>query len=136
MMRSKVSDDWVHFLPLVVNALNNKPIKALGYRSPSEINSEWDDFKVRQSQKDEKIKVYHEPEWKAQNKNQENYLKNQNKHLQPGAFVYVDKKIGVFNKSFFAQVSLILVLKDANKMFPLISKISYSPGKLSLMLEQ
>ena len=123
MMRSKVSSDWVHFLPLVVDALNNKPIKALGYRSPSEINSEWDDFKVRQSQKDEKVKVYHEPNWKTQNKNQENYLKNKRKHLQPGAFVYVDKKVGIFNKSFFAQVSFILVLENANGKVPTNSQI-------------
>ena len=123
MMRSKVSDDWVHFLPLVVNALNKKPIKALGYRSPSEINSEWDDFKVRESQKAEKVKVYQEPDWKTQNKNQENYLKDKRKHLQPGTFVYVDKKVGIFNKSFFAQVSSILVLEKANEKVPTFSDV-------------
>ena len=118
MMRSKVSDDWVYFLPLVVNALNKKPIKALGYLSPSEINSEWDDNKVRAAQRAEKIKPYHEPDWKTQNENQENYLKNQRQHLQPGAFVFVDKKVGVFNKSFFAQVSSFLLLENEKRKVP------------------
>ena len=103
-MRSEISDDWPTFLPYVVDALNHKPIKALGGRSPSEINSEWDDVKVREAQMKNKVKVYHEPKWEIQNKNQKNYLESKN-ILQPGSFVYVDKKTEIFNKSFFAQVS-------------------------------
>jgi len=105
MMRSEISDDWPKFLPYVVDALNHKPIKALGFKSPSEINSEWDDVKIRESQKEKKIQVYHEPDWKTQNKNQEKYLSSSKNKFQPGTFVYIDKKTEVFNKSFFAQVS-------------------------------
>ena len=102
-MRSEISDDWPSFLPLVVDALNHKPIKALGNVSPSEINSEWDDEKIQKAQEEKQIKVYHEPDWQTQNKNQDDYLKSKNP-LQPSSFVYVDKKTEIFNKSFFAQV--------------------------------
>lgn len=103
-MRSEVSDNWPKFLPLVVDSLNHKPIKALGNMSPSEINSEWDDFKVRQSIKDAHVKSNQQDDWKTQNENQEKYL-NSNKSLQPGKYVYLDKKTELFDKSFFAQVS-------------------------------
>lgn len=85
MLRAKVTDNWVKYLPSVVDALNHKPIKALGYRSPSEINSSWDDVKVRKSQKDKKIQLYREPNWRTQNKDQEKYLSSKNP-LQPGKF--------------------------------------------------
>lgn len=110
MMRSEISTDWPSFLPLVVNALNHKPVKALGNLSPSEINSEWDDVKVREAQVENNINVYHEPKWEIQNQNQKNYLESK-KILQPGSYVYVDKKTEIFNKSFFAQVSNIFFRK-------------------------
>ena len=106
LMRSEISDDWPTFLPFVVDALNHKPIKALGGMSPSEINREWDDVKVREAQKKNLVKVYHEPKWEIQNENQKKYLDSK-KPLQPGSYVYVDKKTEIFNKSFFAQVSII-----------------------------
>ena len=96
-MRSEISDDWPTFLPYVVEALNHKPVKALGNLSPSQISSEWDDVKVREAQSKNKIKVYEEPNWQTQNENQKKYLESK-KVLQPGSYVYVDKKTEVFNK--------------------------------------
>ena len=115
-MRSEISDDWPKLLPFIVNALNHKPIKALGNKSPSEINSEWDDVKIREAQKKNKIKVYHEPNWETQNQNQKTYLQSK-KILQPGSYVYVDKKTEVFNKSFFAQVRLFFLLLKNNFLY-------------------
>lgn len=85
ILRAKVTDNWVKYLPSVVGALNHKPIKALGYRSPAEINSSWDDVKVRKSQKEENLEVYHEPNWQDQNKNQSKYLASKTP-LKPGKF--------------------------------------------------
>ena len=104
IMRSEVSTDWPKFLPSVVEALNEMPQKKLGNFSPSEINNELDDAKVHDAQKRKHIKVYEEPDWKQQDQNQEDYLKSKNQ-LQIGRHVYLDKKIEVFDKSFFSHVS-------------------------------
>ncbi len=104
-MRSEISDNWPALLPYIIKALNQKRIKVLGNIMPSEINSEWDDVKLREAQKNNKVKVYHEPNWETQNQNQKTYLESK-KILQPGSYVYVDKKTEVFNKSFFVQVKI------------------------------
>ena len=103
MMRSEVSTDWPKFLPLVVDALNKKPIEILGNVAPIEINSELDDVKIRDSQQENNVIVYAEPSWKEQNSAQANYSTSNNS-FQIGQHVYLDKKIEVFDKSFFAQV--------------------------------
>ena len=105
IMRSEISTDWPTFMPSVVEALNEKPQKKLGNFSPSEINNELDDAKVHEAQKRKHIEVYEEPDWKQQDKNQDNYLKS-NSPLQIGQYVYLDKKIEVFDKSFFSHVSI------------------------------
>jgi len=104
IMMSKISTDWPTFLPSVVDALNQKPLKALGNSSPSEINNELDDAKVRNAQKRNHVQAYEETDWKEQEKSQEDYMKSNNP-LQIGQHVYLDKKVEVFDKSFFAQVS-------------------------------
>ena len=110
MMRSEVSTDWPQFLPLVVDSLNKKHIKQLGNISPSEINSDLDDVKIRDAQKLNNVSVYQEPSWKQQNMNQENFSSSGNA-FQVGQHVYMDKKTEVFDKSFFAQVILLPIFK-------------------------
>ena len=44
----------------------------------SKINNELDNAKVHDAQKRKHIKVYEEPDWKQQDKNQEEYLKSKN----------------------------------------------------------
>ena len=105
MMRSESSTDWPKFLPLVVNALNKKPSEILGNVAPSEINSELDDVKIRDSQQENNVSVYKEPKWQEQNLAQSIYPLSQNP-FQIGQHVYLDKKIEVFSKSFFVQVYL------------------------------
>lgn len=104
MMRSEVSTDWPKFLPLVVDALNKKPIKFLGNVSPIEINSELDDVKIRDAQRENDVTVYKEPTWQQQNLSQENYPTSGNS-FKIGQHVYLDRKTEVFDKSFFAQVN-------------------------------
>jgi len=104
IMMSKISTDWPTFLPSVVDALNQKPLKTLGGFSPSEINSELDDAKVHNAQKRNHVQPFEETDWREQAKSQQDYTKSNNP-LQVGQHVYVDKKVEVFDKSFFAQVS-------------------------------
>jgi hypothetical protein len=73
MMQSEVSTDWPKFLPLVADALNKKPIKFLGNVSPIQINSELDNVKIRDAQRENDVFVYKEPTWQQQNSLQENY---------------------------------------------------------------
>jgi hypothetical protein len=120
MMRSEVSTDWPRFLPLVVDALNQKHIKLLGNISPSEINSELDDVKVRDAQQQNNVTFYQEPSWKQQNKSQKNFPRS-GSSFQVGQHVYLDKKTEVFDKSFFAQViSKNSFFKEDLFVFPLI----------------
>ena len=120
MMRSEVSTDWPRFLPLVVDALNQKHIKLLGNISPSEINSELDDVKVRDAQQQNNVTFYQEPSWKQQNESQENFPRS-GSSFQVGQHVYLDKKTEVFDKSFFAQViSKNSFFKEDLFVFPLI----------------
>ena len=111
-MRSETSTDWPRFLPLVVNALNKKPLEILGNVAPIEINSELDDIKIRDSQQKNNVSVYKEPKWQEQNLAQSIYPLSQNP-FQIGQHVYLDKKIEVFSKSFFVQVFLIVLLSKA-----------------------
>ena len=103
MMRSEVSSDWPKFLPLVVEALNEKPLQLLGNIAPVQINSELDDVKVRNAQQENNVVTYKEPDWKEQNSSQENYASSGNP-FQIGQHVYLDAKTEIFDKSFFAQV--------------------------------
>ena len=103
MMRSEVSSDWPKFLPLVVEALNEKPLQLLGNIAPVQINSELDDVKVRDAQQENNVVTYKEPDWKEQNSSQENYASSGNP-FQIGQHVYLDAKTEIFDTSFFARV--------------------------------
>ena len=103
MMRAEISDNWLNYLPYAVNALNQRHLRALGFMSPSDIKSELDDALVRKAQEENNVAVYHQPNYKEQNQNQEDY-KNSTNPFQVGQHVYLDNKEQVFNKSFFSQV--------------------------------
>ena len=42
ILRSKLSKDWPHYLPIVTNSLNNTPLKKIGFLKPCDIQSEAD----------------------------------------------------------------------------------------------
>lgn len=104
-LRAQVSDNWPKYLPLVVASFNKTHLKILGNLAPEDIKSEFDDPMVRESQEKSGVNVYKEPSWEEQNSNQEEYLKSTKNIFKPGAFCYVDKKIELFDKSFFSQVN-------------------------------
>jgi len=78
-------------------------MKLLGNISPDQINSAWDDVLIRDAQKKSNFVPFQEPSWKVQNDTQKVYTASKKK-FQVGQFVYLDKKVEVFDKSFYAQV--------------------------------
>jgi hypothetical protein len=107
MMRGYLSDDWPKFVPFAVKALNSVHSKKLGGLSPGEINSFFDDVKVRQAQTENCVQVYKEPNYTEQETNQKVYESSSNP-LQVGTYVYLDYKPTAFDKAFDRQVSYFL----------------------------
>lgn len=102
-LRAKLSEDWPHYLPFVVSALNQRKLKKLGYLSPIDIKSSLDNVKVQEALKSKNIEPYSQPDWRTQEKNQTDY-ENSKAELQVGKFVYKDDPTKVFSKSFHTQV--------------------------------
>ena len=59
-MRSELDDDWVKFLPIVVESLNLTPRKKLGWVEPAAINSIADDILIQKGRSENCVKVYQE----------------------------------------------------------------------------
>lgn len=119
LLRSETSDDWVANLPHVVSLLNKRHIQSLGNVPPEEIRSELDDVKIRSALAAEGKPIITTPNWKQQNLNQEKYEKSKNP-FQVGQFVYVDKKVETFDKSYYSQVSIfsnLLIAKTRDAAF-------------------
>lgn len=93
------------YLPYIVKALNDRPlVKKLGGLSPNQASSPIKDVAVQRALAERGITPYTEPDWRTQEKNQENYEKSKNP-LQRGQLVYKDEsKPKLFNKSFYYQV--------------------------------
>lgn len=103
LLRSKLSSFWSKYLQDIVNALNQRPLKRLGYLKPADISSPLDIVKVQEARKEHNIKVHEAPDWQAQEKNQADYESSKNP-FQKGTFVYADQPESVFKKSFHVQV--------------------------------
>ena len=106
MLRSELSKDWIHYLPIVTNSLNNSPLESLGFLKPSDIRTEADSIKVDQALAlNEITRKETLPTFEEQNENQKNYEKNK-KNLLPGTFCYLDFNEKLFDKSFDVAVRL------------------------------
>ena len=102
-LRGTLNQNWVSARPEVVKSLNNTPLKKLGWLTPTSIHSEIDTAHVQKSQEVNNIKVYKEPSFQIQRKNQ---LENeQNLNFQVNDFVYLDFDEKLFDKSFNVSVS-------------------------------
>lgn len=104
LMRSKLTTFWSKYLPDVVKALNERPLKRLGYLRPSDVSSPLDAVKVQEARRNHNIKVYEEPDWRTQEKNQKAYESDSKNVFQKGTFVYADDPQRPFKKSFHYQV--------------------------------
>lgn len=106
LLRSKLSNFWSKYLQDIVVALNQRPLKRLGYLKPADITSPLDTVKVQEARKEHNIQVYEQPDWKTQVENQAKYESSSNP-FQKGTFVYADEPEMVFKKSFHVQVRKI-----------------------------
>jgi hypothetical protein len=103
LLRGSLSQDWVKYLPKVVNDYNNTPIKKLGWLKPNSIQSESDSVKVAKARAENDIKVYSEPTFQAQRENQKTY-ENSETNLKVNDYVYLDFDEKLFDKSFDVSV--------------------------------
>jgi hypothetical protein len=103
LLRGVLSQNWVKFLPLVIDSLNNTPMKKLGWLKPSSVTSEKDSVSIRTAKKNHGIETYSEPDYKTQRENQKKYELSNN--LKPLDFVYLDFDQKLFDKSFDVSVS-------------------------------
>jgi len=100
LLRSELSKDWVANFQNVCDSLNNTPQKKLGWLTPNSVHNEADSVKVQLARKKNKIKVYEEPTYIEQFKNQATY----NGDLKVGDYVYLDFDEKSFDKSFDVSV--------------------------------
>lgn len=104
LLRYKLSDNWVKYLPYVVAALNKRSLERIGFLRPDDIHSEFDNIKVQEAQKKNHQESFSEPDWQTQQKLQQEYENSSKNKFQVGTYVYLDNPQNVFQKSFHVQV--------------------------------
>ena len=103
-LRSELSKDWIHYLPIVTESLNNTPLKKIGFLKPSDIQSEADTIKVENALRRHSLKPLELPTFQEQNKNQQKY-EARSKNIQVNSYCYLDFGENIFEKSFDVSVS-------------------------------
>ncbi len=102
LMRTLLTKDWPHYLPKVVEAINNSKNPAIGGLLPAEIKSNVDDVLV-----DAAVGLQEDVDFEKQKKNQAAYERKQN-NLQVGDYVYVPAfPPSPLDKSFDSKVKKI-----------------------------
>ncbi len=109
LLRGILSQDWVKYLPDVIKQFNHTPQSKLGGIPPEQILSLVDSAKVFEARKQSHTNVFHEPNFKEQQKNQELYESNKS-NLQVGDFVYLTLDEKLFDKSFDVKVKKFMDL--------------------------
>ncbi len=123
LLRGVLSQDWVKYLPQVVNAYNNTPLHKLGWLKPNSILSESDSVRVEKAKAENKISIYTEPTYQIQRQNQRHYEETKN-NLQVNDYVYLDFDQKLFDKSFDVSVSLKITSKFSDsKKFKIFYRI-------------
>lgn len=104
MLLGSLSKDWPSYLKTIEQDFNKTPMKSLGFFAPDDINDSVDSYLVLEAQK--KMKVKSElPSMEEQNKNMEDYTKDEN-NFKVDDLVYLNQKKNAFSKSFGVQVSI------------------------------
>jgi len=102
LMRHYKTKDWVKLLPDAVNLLNSQGMERNGFVPANEINSFLDDPILRKARLEHHIE-FPQPNRESE-KTQEERHQMLNHDFKVGAYVYLDKKPKVFDKSFTLQV--------------------------------
>jgi hypothetical protein len=105
-LRGSLSQDWLKFLEITVNALNSTPTQRLGYLMPNSISSETDSPKIQDAKKIHNIPSYQEENFRTQLKNQKDF-DDSNTKLKVNDYVYLDFNQKLFDKSFDVSVSIV-----------------------------
>jgi len=101
ILRSELSEDWPKYIKLVVEGLNNTPLKKLGYLKPIEILNEKTSVDVQVNKKIHNIPTYRQPDFESQVKNVEEYKGE----LQIGDYCYKFYDEKLFDKKYNISVS-------------------------------
>jgi len=104
MLRQFLSKDWVKYLPTVTESLNLQPRPALGYLSPSQVTSPFDDPTLERAKRLHHVPERKEPSVEEMIKNQKDFDKS-NSAFKPGSFVYKNFLPNSFDKSYDTQVN-------------------------------
>ncbi len=113
LLRGSLSQDWVKFLPNVVESYNHTPSKKLGGIAPETIHSEIDSVRVSEAKKQNKVEIYREPNFHVQIQNTQNYEKD-SQNLKEGEYVYLSSNEDLFAKSYDVKVTLF---SEQNSLF-------------------
>jgi hypothetical protein len=103
MMRGNLTQNWVKYLPLIVEQHNNTPNEKLGGLTPNNIHSEYDSALVAERLQKQNKQSYHEPSFQTQISNMELYKTNPN-NIQENDYVYLSSKEDQFSKSYDTKV--------------------------------
>ena len=103
-LRSELSKNWPHYLPIITKSLNDGPVASLGFLKPSDIKSEADSAKVDEALKSHHLTKRVLPTFQEQNENQQRYEANK-KNILPNSYCYLNFDEKLFDKSFHVSVS-------------------------------
>jgi hypothetical protein len=103
MLRGNLTQNWVKYLPIIVEQHNNSPNEKLGGLTPNSIHSEYDSVLVNQRLKKTKKEIYQEPTYQEQISNKKIYENNTN-NIQANDYVYLSTKEDQFSKSYDTKV--------------------------------
>jgi len=105
LLRSSLSENWVKFLPIVINNLNNLPLQKLGYLKPKDIQSEKSSVEVDKAKLQHHIEIYKQPNIFEQDLNKKLDLKSA-KSLKVGDYVFKQFDTKLFDKKYNIAVSI------------------------------
>jgi hypothetical protein len=104
MLRGNLSQNWVKYLPIIVDQHNNMPNKKLGGLTPNNIHSEYDSVIVAAKLNEKNIVPFKEPSFHEQMSAEKDYIRIKN-NIQVNDFVYVSSKEDQFSKSYDTKVT-------------------------------
>jgi len=99
LLRSKLSENWVKYLPQVVKSLNDLPLKKLGYLKPKEITNEASSVAVSEAKKQHSIPTFVQPSFEQQTLQYEADLTSK-KSLKVGDYVHKQFDSKLFDKKY------------------------------------
>lgn len=108
LLRSKLSENWVKYLPIIVKSMNEMPLKKLGYLKPVDITNEADSASVDIAKSNILMPTYKQPTFLEQKNNAKSDSESM-KTLKIGDYVYKQFDEKIFDKKYNIAVNLRVV---------------------------